>query len=91
MPKTTMNLRVDASLKKDAEKVIDELGLSMSAAITIYLKMIVREKGLPFEVKVKRSAPTSTVKKASRPEDDDDLFDLDLDGDDSIRKAIEKL
>ena len=91
MPKTTMNLRVDASLKKDAEKVIDELGLSMSAAITIYLKMIVREKGLPFEVKVKRSAPASTVKKASRPEDDDDLFDFDLDGDDSIRKAIEKL
>lgn len=91
MPKTTMNLRVDASLKKDAEKVIDELGLSMSAAITIYLKMIVREKGLPFEVKVKRSASALTVKKASRPEDDDDLFDLDLDGDDSIRKAIEKL
>ena len=91
MPKTTMNLRVDASLKKDAEKVIDELGLSMSAAITIYLKMIVREKGLPFEVKVIRLAPISTVKKVSRPEDDDDLFDLDLDGDDSIRKAIEKL
>ena len=91
MPKTTMNLRVDASLKKDAEKVINELGLSMSAAITIYLKMIVREKGLPFEVKVKRSSPATTVKKVSRDEDEDDFLDLDLDGDDSIRKAIGKL
>lgn len=91
MSKTTLNLRIEKSTKKDCEKVLNELGISMSAAITLYLKMIVRCKGIPFDLRVTKEAPK---KKATKPVDtdfDDDLDDLDFSSDDSIRKAIEKL
>lgn len=33
---TQINFRIDEDVKKNAEKVLDELGLSMSAAITVF-------------------------------------------------------
>lgn len=48
-PTTTM--RLDPNLKDEAMKVLEPLGLSLTGAITIFLKAVVREKGLPFEVK----------------------------------------
>lgn len=91
MPKTTMNLRVDQALKKDAEKVLNELGLSMSGAINLYLKMIVRTKGIPFDLKLTKNDPKKKQTVISDDSFDDNLDDLDFEGDESIRKAIEKL
>jgi len=45
-----ISVRIDDEVKKNAEKACDELGLSMSAAITIYLKKLGRERRIPFEV-----------------------------------------
>lgn len=45
----TLNLRVDAELKAQAEHIFSELGLSTSTAITMFLKSVVRYGGLPFE------------------------------------------
>ncbi len=47
-----ISLRVDDDVKKSAEEVCSEIGLSMSAAINIYLKKLGREKRIPFEVSV---------------------------------------
>lgn len=45
-----INLRIDEKIKKDAEKTLDEIGLSMSSAITIFLKKVARENRIPFEL-----------------------------------------
>ena len=45
----TLNLRVDANLKAQAERIFSELGLPTSTAITMFLKAVVRHEGLPFE------------------------------------------
>lgn len=45
-----INLRIDEDIKKNAEKVLDDLGLSMSAAITVFLKKVGREHRIPFEL-----------------------------------------
>ena len=45
-----ISLRIDDEVKKSAEKVCSDMGLSMSAAINIYLKKLGREKRIPFEV-----------------------------------------
>ncbi|MDL2300852.1 type II toxin-antitoxin system RelB/DinJ family antitoxin [Lachnospiraceae bacterium OttesenSCG-928-D06] len=45
-----ISLRVDDEVKRSAEKVCDEIGISMSTAITIYLKKLGRERRIPFEV-----------------------------------------
>lgn len=52
MAQTTLSVRMDDSLKSDFDKVCDELGLSMTTAITMLAKKMTREKRLPFEVSV---------------------------------------
>lgn len=47
-----ISVRVDDDVKKRAEAVCDNLGLSLSSAITIYLKKMGRENRIPFEVSV---------------------------------------
>ena len=48
----TLNLRVNPEVKHDAERVLDQLGISMSAAITMYLRQIALTGGIPFALKL---------------------------------------
>ena len=50
IPATT--IRIEPEVKKEATAILDELGLSMSAAVNAFLKALVREGGMPFEMKV---------------------------------------
>lgn len=43
---------MDEDVKKSMEQACSELGLSMSAAFTIFAKKVGREKRIPFEVSV---------------------------------------
>ncbi len=45
-----ISVRVEETLKKDAERTLDDIGLSMSSAINIFLKSVVRENRIPFEL-----------------------------------------
>lgn len=47
-----VNFKLDADVKKSMEQVCSELGLSMSAAFTIFAKKVGREKRIPFDVSV---------------------------------------
>ncbi|MED9967009.1 MAG: type II toxin-antitoxin system RelB/DinJ family antitoxin [Blautia sp.] len=52
MSQTTVSVRMDDTLKKDFDSVCNELGLSMTTAITMLAKKMTREKRLPFEVSI---------------------------------------
>lgn len=54
IPATT--IRIEPEVKKKATVILDELGLSMSTAVNAFLKALVREGGMPFEMKVKTPA-----------------------------------
>ncbi len=45
-----ISLRVDDEIKRSAERILDDIGLSMSTAINIFLKTVVRENRIPFEL-----------------------------------------
>ncbi|MDU6547602.1 type II toxin-antitoxin system RelB/DinJ family antitoxin [Anaerococcus vaginalis] len=47
-----INLRVDDDVKKQAELVCNDIGISLSSAINIYLKKLGREYRIPFDVSV---------------------------------------
>lgn len=47
---TTVNVRMDADLKREFDKVCNDLGLTMTTAVTILAKKMTREKRIPFEV-----------------------------------------
>ena len=51
MAQTTMTFRVYDSLKKDFDKLCDEFGLTNTAALSIFMKTMVRERRIPFEIK----------------------------------------
>ena len=45
---TTLQVRIDEKTKKSAQAVLARLGLDLSAAINVYLKQIVIQRGLPL-------------------------------------------
>ena len=45
-----VSFRIDDKIKRDAEQVCDDIGISMSAAITIYLKRLGKENRIPFDL-----------------------------------------
>lgn len=45
---TTLQIRIDQKVKKDAKKVFDKVGLDMSSAIKVYFKQVVITQGIPF-------------------------------------------
>lgn len=55
VPATT--IRIDPEAKREATVILDELGLSVSTAVNAFLRALVREGGMPFEMKVKDPAP----------------------------------
>ena len=49
--------RVEPDVKEQAEKVLDQLGIPMSNAIGMFLRQIVMQRGIPFEMKLPANAP----------------------------------
>lgn len=45
-----ISLRVDDDVKRDAEQTFNDIGLSMSTAINVFLKKVARERRIPFEL-----------------------------------------
>lgn len=52
MATTSMNIRMDSSIKRDAQQIFAELGMDMTTAVNIFLRQAIRQRGLPFEVKL---------------------------------------
>ena len=61
MAKTAViSARIDPELKRDAEQIFRELGLTTSQAITLFYKQVDLQRGLPFSVKI----PNEVTKEA---------------------------
>lgn len=48
-----LNIRTEKEIKESAEIVLSQLGFTMSAAVNIFLRQVIRENGIPFELKLK--------------------------------------
>ena len=62
---TSMNLRIDKELKKQAETLFAGLGLNMTTAINIFLKQAVREQGIPFAITAHKAYESVSAYKGS--------------------------
>ena len=51
--------RVEPDVKKQAERVLNKLGIPMSNAIGIFLRHVVLQNGIPFEMKLPRNKPSA--------------------------------
>ena len=52
MAKTdTLNIRIEPELKKEVEKTLNDLGMNIADAVTIFLKQVVMTDSIPFIIK----------------------------------------
>jgi DNA-damage-inducible protein J len=51
MESITLNVRVDAKDKKNFEQFCNNVGMNISTAVNMFIKAVLREQKLPFEVK----------------------------------------
>lgn len=49
--------RVEPEIKEQAELVLEQLGIPMSNAIGLFLRQIILQRGIPFEMKLPKSKP----------------------------------
>lgn len=89
MTTTPTQIRIEETTKKQAVELLEGLGLNLSEAVNMFLKQVVLQRGIPFEVKYPEYKPEvleamEEAKRISRDSnvkgftDIDDLFE-DLD------------
>ena len=58
-----MSIRVDSNLKNRFDSLCDEFGLSNTSALMLFIKTVVRECRIPFEIKAE---PIEEVRRKAR-------------------------
>jgi len=48
---SVINVNVPSDVKEESTQILNNLGLNMSTAINIFLKQVIFERGIPFEIK----------------------------------------
>ena len=81
MKTTSLQVRIPQALRKEADIVLDSVGLDMSTAIRVYLKIIVSTRSIPFALVAEDSHTLEYV-----PVDDE--IQAKLDKVDSVWKKI---
>ena len=56
MGQSTISIRVEEKLKKSFDELCDSVGLSNTAAFTVFMKAAVRERRIPFELRAETEA-----------------------------------
>ena len=59
--------RVEPEIKEQAELILKQLGISMSTAMSIYLRQIVLQRKIPFEMKL----PETTLRNYNNISDEE--------------------
>ena len=78
MAKTEMiRARVEPDLKVQAERVLRELGLSATEAITLFYKQVVLRQGVPFEVSIPNAETVEALRQAQEPDELTEYSSLD--------------
>jgi len=46
----TVTFRLEKTLKEEADRALDEIGMNMTTALTVFIKTLVRQNRIPFDV-----------------------------------------
>jgi len=76
----TVRARIEPRLKKEAEHVLEDLGLSATQAINLFYRQVTLRRGLPFDVVILNRTTRRTFESTDAGKDlvvckdADDLF-----------------
>ena len=51
MAQSAVTVRIDSEVKSQFDKVCEQIGMSANTAFNVFVKAVVRTRGIPFEVK----------------------------------------
>ncbi len=78
MAKTaTIQTRVDPVIKRNAQKILSTLNISMSEAISLYLTQITLNNGIPFEIKIPNELTAKILKESEIGKELHTVSDID--------------
>lgn len=66
MAQSTLSVRMDPALKQDFDRICNELGMTMTTAVTMLAKKMTQEKRLPFEASIDPSDYVLTKEELQR-------------------------
>lgn len=52
MANVNVTIRLDEDVRKEADKLFDEMGMTLSTAVNIFIRQCLREQKIPFQVGV---------------------------------------
>lgn len=70
MEQTTSSIHMDENLKRQLERLCDELGMSVSTAVTIFAKTAVRERRIPFDLRISPPKAPKSIEDMTQEEFD---------------------
>lgn len=66
-------IRIDDMVKRNAEKMFEEMGLSISTAVEVFLRQSMRSGKIPFEITVNREPNEVTYAAMDDAENNRDM------------------
>ena len=85
----TINVNVDINIKKQANAILNDLGLNMSTAINMFLTKCVNTSSIPFEISAPK--PSRSLKKALKEAEDITSGRIDSKGYHNVREMFEDI
>lgn len=70
MKSVNVTFQVDENIKNEADALFDDLGMSLSTALNVFLRQAVREQGFPFIL----SAKTPNAETIAAMEETDEMI-----------------
>lgn len=86
MKSVNVTFRVDEDLKKQADALFSDLGMSLSTAFNIFLKQSVREQRMPFVIS--RNVPNAVTQAAMEAAENDEEMYGPFDSIEALKEAL---
>ena len=67
MPKTLkLHTRIEPEVKEKADAILNELGISTTEAINMFLRQVIRYRGIPLDLRIPNEETVAAIKEAEQ-------------------------
>ena len=66
MSQATLSIRINSDDKKIFENFCEQVGMNVSVAVNMFVKAVIREKKLPFEIKLDPFYSSENIKRLEK-------------------------
>ncbi|MCL2826134.1 MAG: type II toxin-antitoxin system RelB/DinJ family antitoxin [Eggerthellaceae bacterium] len=53
---TSLNIKIDRDLKREADLLFNEMGMTLSTAVNVFVRQAIQEQAIPFQIHLNEKA-----------------------------------